>query len=149
MPVSAPNVTTTVVPAPADGLRTLLIPARLDPLASADVVHFPFSLLGRGLPCASVVTNHDLMWLEHAELVDARPLVRRVRESFYQTGMRYALRHATRLIAVSRATADRIHAVVARELRASARDPQRGKPCLRGADQSRSRLGQAARAGWK
>lgn len=110
-PVSAPNVTTSVVSAPADGVRTLLMPARVAPLSSDDVVHFPFSLLGRGLPCPSVVTIHDLMWLEHAEKVDARPLVNRVRAGFYQTGMRYALRHATRLIAVSQATADRIHAV--------------------------------------
>src|SRR3954471_21380706 len=101
VPVAAANVTTSVVPAPADGLRTLLMPARLDPLSADDVVHFPFSLLGRGLPCASVVTIHDLMWLEHSAKVDARPLMRRVRESFYQAGMRYALRHATRLIAVS------------------------------------------------
>ncbi|HEY0466054.1 MAG TPA: glycosyltransferase family 1 protein [Polyangiaceae bacterium] len=111
-PVSAPNVTTQVVSAPADGLRTLLRPAALAPLSSEDVVHFPFSLLGRGLPCASVVTIHDLMWLEHPSQVDARPLVRRVRAGFYQTGMRQALRHATRLIAVSQATADRIHAVL-------------------------------------
>jgi len=110
-PVSAPNVTTQVVTAPADGLRTLLTPAALAPLASDDVVHFPFSLLGRGLPCARVVTIHDLMWLEHPAKVDARPLVRRVRASFYQAGMRQALRSATRLIAVSRATADRVIAV--------------------------------------
>jgi glycosyltransferase involved in cell wall biosynthesis len=110
-PVSAPNVTTTVVPAPADGLRTLLVPSTLGALSATDVVHFPFSLLGRGLPCKSVVTIHDLMWLEHAAEVDGRPLMRRLRETFYQAGMRYALRHATRLIAVSRATADRIHAV--------------------------------------
>ena len=111
VPVIAPNVTTSVVAAAADGLRTLLSPAALDPLASDDVVHFPFSLLGRGLPCPSVVTIHDLMWLEHVAKVDARPLLRSVRASFYQTGMRYALRHATRLIAVSRSTADRIQAV--------------------------------------
>jgi len=110
-PVIAPNVTTSVVTAPADGLRTLLMPAALDPLASDDVVHFPFSLLGRGLPCNSVVTIHDLMWLEAPNLVDARPLVHSVRARFYRTGMREALRSATRLIAVSRATADRIHAV--------------------------------------
>jgi len=110
-PVSAPNVTTSVVHAPADGLRTLLMPAHVDPLSSDDVMHFPFSLLGRGLPCASVVTMHDLMWLEQPEKVDARTFMRRVRAGFYQSGMRYALRHASRLIAVSRATADRIHAV--------------------------------------
>jgi len=110
-PVNATNVTTSVVAAPADGLRTLLRPAGLDRLSSTDIVHFPFSLLGRGLPCASVVTIHDLMWLEHAAKVDARPLMRGVRAGFYQAGMRYALHHATRLIAVSQATADRIYAV--------------------------------------
>jgi glycosyltransferase involved in cell wall biosynthesis len=111
VPVLAPNVTTTVVPAPADGLRTLFRPAALDPLSSGDVFHSPNSLLGRGLPCATVVTIHDLMWLEHVTKVDAQPLLRRVRAGFYQTGMRYALRRATRLIAVSQATADRIQAV--------------------------------------
>jgi glycosyltransferase involved in cell wall biosynthesis len=111
VPVEAPNVTTRVVPAPADGLRTLLWPTLLDSLSHSDVVHFPFSLLGRGLPCPSVVTIHDLMWIEHTEKVEGRPLMRRLRSGFYRTGMRYALRHATRLIAVSQATADRIHAL--------------------------------------
>ncbi len=107
-PVSAPNVSCVTVPAVADGLRTLMRPASLDSLLPDDVMHFPFSVLGRGLPCASVVTIHDLMWLEHSAKVDARPMLRRVRASFYQAGMRYALAHATRLIAVSQATADRI-----------------------------------------
>jgi len=110
-PVNAANVTTQVVPAPADGLRTLLRPAALAPLSPEDVVHFPYSLLGRGLPCARVVTIHDLMWLEHPDLVDFRPLMSRVRAGFYRAGMRKALRSATRLIAVSQATADRILAV--------------------------------------
>ena len=110
-PIVAPNVTCVTVPAVADGLRTLFRPASLDELTPEDVVHFPFSLLGRGLPCPSVVTIHDLMWLEHAAKVDARPLLRRLRARYYQRGMRTALAHATRLIAVSRATADRIIAV--------------------------------------
>ena len=111
VPVSAPNVTTSVVPAPADGLRTLFRPTLLGQLSPEDVIHFSASLLGWGLPCSSVVTVHDLMWLEHAAKVDGRPLVRRARARFYQAGMLQALRHATRLIAVSRATADRMHAV--------------------------------------
>lgn len=110
-PVSFENVSCTPVSAPSDGLRTLLVPSRLGQLGASDVVHFPFSLLGRGLPCASVVTIHDLMWLEQPELVDGRPFVRRVREHYYQRGMRWALRHATRLIAVSEATASRMRAV--------------------------------------
>ena len=109
-PPTAPNLTHTVVSATADGLGTLLWPARLDPLADDDVVHFPCGMLGRGLPCASVVTINDLMWLEQPELVDGRPVWRRLRQHYYQLGMRAALAHATRIIAISRATADRIAA---------------------------------------
>jgi glycosyltransferase involved in cell wall biosynthesis len=109
--VSFENVTCTAVSAPSDGLRTLLVPSRLGELRATDVVHFPFSLLGRGLPCASVVTIHDLMWLESPELVDGRPFMRRVRQHYYQRGMLWALRHATRLIAVSEATASRMRIV--------------------------------------
>ena len=110
-PVSFENVSCTPVSAPSDGLRTLLVPSWLGQLRASDVVHFPFSLLGRGLPCASVVTIHDLMWIERPELVDGRPFMRRVRQHYYQRGMRWALRHATRLIAVSEATASRMRAV--------------------------------------
>ena len=110
-PVTASNVVCVTVPATPDGLRTLVRPSSLDALAPSDVVHFPVSLLGRGLPCPSVVTIHDLMWLEQPEKVDARPVLRRARAGYYQVGMRNALRSATRLIAVSRATADRIAAV--------------------------------------
>src|SRR5258706_1098859 len=109
-PITAPNVSSQLVKARADGPRTLLAPALLDRLEPGDVVHFPHSLLGRGLPCASVVTIHDLMWLEQPELVDARAFVRHARQRFYQTGMRWALENATRLLTVSNATADRIPA---------------------------------------
>jgi glycosyltransferase involved in cell wall biosynthesis len=110
-PVVSPNVTCVAVPATADGLRTLLRPSSLDSLEPSDVMHFPFSLLGRALPCPTVVTIHDLMWVEHAAKVDARPFLQHARAGYYRTGMRTALRNATRLIAVSNATADRIRAV--------------------------------------
>jgi glycosyltransferase involved in cell wall biosynthesis len=110
-PVSAPNVSCTPVTAPSDGLRTLLLPRVLGHLAASDVVHFPFSVLGRGLPCASVVTIHDLMWLEQPELVDGRPFLRRMRQPYYRRGLHWALTRATRIIAVSEATAQRIRAV--------------------------------------
>src|SRR6185369_3322849 len=82
-PVSFSNVHCRPVQAPADGLRTLLTPRWLGRLAPADVIHFPFSLLGRGLRCATVVTVHDLMWLEQPELVEARPLMRQLRRPYY------------------------------------------------------------------
>jgi glycosyltransferase involved in cell wall biosynthesis len=110
-PVRADNVSTVTVRATADGLFTLLAPSLLDELRRDDVVHFPTSLLGRGVRCASVVTVHDLMWVEHPRWVDGRRFLRRLRQPYYQLGMRWALRHATRLIAVSKATADRIAAV--------------------------------------
>lgn len=110
-PVAAPNVECVTVPATPDGLRTLVRPSSLDALEPNDVMHFPASLLGRRLPCPTVVTIHDLMWLEQPEKVDARPIQQRVRASYYQAGMRNALRSATRLIAVSQATADRIAVV--------------------------------------
>lgn len=111
VPVISPNVRCSVVPAVADGLRTLLSPSSLNPLQPSDVLHLPFSLLGRALPCPAVVTIHDLMWLEQPELVDARPGLNRLRGAFYQIGMRVALARASRLIAVSHATADRMIAV--------------------------------------
>ncbi|HWZ91958.1 MAG TPA: glycosyltransferase family 1 protein [Polyangiaceae bacterium] len=111
-PPAAPNLSHTVVSATADGLGTLLWPARLDPLAEDDVVHFPCGILGRGIRCASVVTINDLMWLEQPELVDMRPVSRRIRQNYYQLGMHWALARATRIIAISQATADRIEARV-------------------------------------
>jgi len=111
-PVAFPNVRCQPISAPADGLRTLLAPQRLGRLEPDDVVHFPFSLLGRGLRCATVVTVHDLMWLEQPELVEGRPLMRRIRQRYYQQGMRWAMRRATRLIAVSEATRARMVAQV-------------------------------------
>jgi glycosyltransferase involved in cell wall biosynthesis len=111
VPVTGPNVTCRPVSAPSDGLRTLLTPSWLGRLDPADVVHFPFSILGRGLPCATVVTIHDLMWLEQPELVEGRTLARHVRRPYYYRGVTWALRHATRLIAVSEATRARMVAV--------------------------------------
>ncbi len=107
-PVTLPNVTCRAVAAPSDGLRTLLTPSWLGRLGPTDVMHCPFSLMGRGMRCATVVTIHDLMWLEQPELVEGRPLMRRVRLPYYRRGMRWALRFATRLIAVSEATRARM-----------------------------------------
>lgn len=101
-----PNVSTEVVRAPGDGLGTLMWPARLGS-TRGDVTHLPANLLGRGLGPA-VVTVHDLMWLEHPHWVEGRPLLRPLRRAYYVAGARHALARAERLLAVSRATADRI-----------------------------------------
>lgn len=107
-PIRASNVSNRVVRAGADGLRTLLCPGVLGPLEESDVIHFSHSILGRGLPCATVVTIHDLMWLEHPHWVDGRPFIRRIRQGYYRQGMRWAMQNATRILTVSKATAERI-----------------------------------------
>lgn len=110
-PIEADNVSHHCIARSPDGLATMFVPSRLDTLESGDVVHFPNSLLGRGVRQASVVTIHDLMWLETPSLVDGRPLVRRARQPFYQSAMRRALERATHIITVSKATADRVLAL--------------------------------------
>ncbi|MBW2457251.1 MAG: glycosyltransferase family 4 protein [Deltaproteobacteria bacterium] len=109
---AAPNVSHRVVKAPADGPRTVFAPGLLDRLRRDDVVHFPHSLLGWPIAAATVVTIHDLMWVEHPEWVESRAWLRRLRYPFYRHGMMIALRRATRLVAVSQATADRIVALI-------------------------------------
>jgi glycosyltransferase involved in cell wall biosynthesis len=104
----APNVRETLVPAAANGLRTLLCPALLADLAGTDVLHAPFNILGRGLPCRSVVTVHDLMWLLAPALAEGLSPATPLKALFYRDGIVRALRHATRLIAISNATADSV-----------------------------------------
>ncbi len=102
----APNTSQRIVTAPANGLRTLLWPSVLDRLEPDDVVHFPSNILGPGLPCAAVVTIHDVMWLDHPEYIEPHPLFRMVRRSFFGSGIRRALRQASRILTVSHASAD-------------------------------------------
>jgi glycosyltransferase involved in cell wall biosynthesis len=62
-----------------------------------------------------VVTLHDLIWIEHRHLIRSGGLapVSRVATNLYaQTAMRYALRRADRIIAISRHTASRATAVL-------------------------------------
>ena len=104
----AVNTSQTLVRAAANSPATLLWPARLASLRSVDVLHAPFNILGRGIPVPTVVTVHDLMWLETPELCEQPGWRRSVRARFYGAGLRRALRHATRIVAISQATADAI-----------------------------------------
>ncbi len=104
----APNVRESRVAAPANGLRTLFTPSRLVDLRGVDVFHAPFNLLGRGIACPTVVTIHDLMWLEAPGLAEGVSLATPFKARFYRDGIERALHEATRLVAISRATADAI-----------------------------------------
>ncbi len=107
---SGPNVTLRPVQGDPLGPGTYLWPQWLAPLEDADVFHSPQNIIGRGLSCPTVVTVHDTMWLTSPALVEGNALLRAVNWPFLAGGAWHALRRATRLLAVSEATADSIRA---------------------------------------
>ena len=72
-----------------------------------DVFHSPHNTMPRGLPCASVVTVHDVMAIERPDL-HLQGLERVAKRVYFRQAIWRALRQATRLVAQSKATADRI-----------------------------------------
>lgn len=103
----APNADdVTVRPGPNSPVSALW-PRRDASFADVDVFHNPHNLLPRGIPCASVVTLHDVMALEEPRM-HLRGLERMVKRFYYPQALRRAIREATCLITPSRATADRI-----------------------------------------
>ncbi len=74
---------------------------------NVDVFHSPHNTMPRGLPCASVVTVHDVMAIERPDL-HLQGLERVVKSVYFRQAIWRALRQATRLVAPSKATADRI-----------------------------------------
>ncbi len=107
---SGPNVTLRPVAGDPLGPGTYLWPQWLAPLHDADVFHSPQNILGIGLPCPTVVTVHDTMWLTSPALVEGNVAMRVVNWPFLGGGAWNALRRATRLLSVSEATAESIRA---------------------------------------
>ena len=99
----------TVRPGPASPWL-LLWPQRYASFDDVDVFHSPHNILPRRVPCASVVTVHDVMSIERPAL-HLQGLERLVKSKYYQQAVWRALREATRLITVSQATADRVCAL--------------------------------------
>ncbi|MFZ1218810.1 MAG: glycosyltransferase family 1 protein, partial [Chthoniobacterales bacterium] len=106
----AANTSSVVVRAGPNSPWPLLWPGRYASFADVDVFHGPHNLMPRGLPCPSVVTIHDVMAIEMPGL-HLQGLERVAKSVYYRQAIWRALRHATRLIAQSKATADRICAV--------------------------------------
>ncbi len=112
------NTSESLVHSAANGFSTLALPTRLVNLEGIDVLHAPFNILGRGIPCPTVVTIHDLMWLEAPADAEGLSLVTPFKAAYYADGIRRALRRADCLVAISKATADAIRRA---EPRASSR----------------------------
>lgn len=107
----ASNVTEVQVDAGANSVPTLLWPSRLVDLSGIDVLHAPFNILGRGVRCATVVTLHDLIWLLTPAASEGLTLATPPQVLFYRDGILRTLREATRIIAISQATADAVSLV--------------------------------------
>lgn len=107
---SAPNADEVTVHAGPNSPFSAFRPRRDASFAGVDVFHNPHNLLPRGIPCASVVTIHDVMALEEPRM-HLRGLERMVKRFYYPQALRRAIREATCLITPSRATADRICAL--------------------------------------
>jgi glycosyltransferase involved in cell wall biosynthesis len=99
----------TVRPAPPSPW-VLLWPERYASFDNVDVFHSPHNLMPRRVPCASVVTIHDVMSIERPGL-HLQGIERAVKSKYYQQAVWRALGEATRLIAPTQATADRVCAL--------------------------------------
>jgi len=110
-PLSAASNTSevTVRPAPASPWP-LLWPQRYASFNGIDVFHSPHNMMPRRVPCPSVVTIHDVMSIERPGL-HLQGIERVVKSKYYQQAVWRAIREATRLIAPTRATADRVCAL--------------------------------------
>ncbi len=110
-PLSAqPNTSEITVHAAPASPWPLLWPQRYGPFTGVDLFHSPHNILPRALPCASVVTVHDVMAIDQPKL-HLQGIERLFKSKYYQQAVWRALRHATRLIAPSKAAADRICAL--------------------------------------
>lgn len=95
----------------ANSLMTLAGPWALDRLTARDLFHAPANILGYGMPCPSIVTVHDVMWLERPADCQPSPWLRPISQTYYHIGIRRALRRARRILTVSNASARAIQQI--------------------------------------
>jgi glycosyltransferase involved in cell wall biosynthesis len=99
------------VAAMANGVLSLVAPTSLDRLMPHDVFHATYNILGRGLPCRSIVTVHDVMWVDAPADCQPDAWRRPISAAYFGNGIRRALRQARRILTVSNVSARRIQGV--------------------------------------
>src|SRR5436305_15071877 len=104
---AAPNTQDVMVRPGPKSPWPLMWPAWYAPFERVDVFHSPHNLLPRGIPCASVVTVHDMMAVERPEL-HLQGLERAVKGLSYPQAVCPALRDSSRIIVPTRSAADRV-----------------------------------------
>ena len=103
-----PNVSHHVLKSGTASVGSLLWPWRLDRFEPDDVFHATANILGFGLPCRSIVTLHDVIWLEHPEWCQPNPWKLPFSRRYFSVGIRHGIDAAQRIITVSHAAADTI-----------------------------------------
>jgi glycosyltransferase involved in cell wall biosynthesis len=108
-PISTrPNVSQHVMTSGTASVGSLLWPSRLDHFQPDDVFHATANILGFGLPCRSIVTLHDVIWLEHPEWCQPNPWLLPFSRRYFSVGIHHGIKAAERIITVSHAAADTI-----------------------------------------
>lgn len=115
---TAANATEETVRAEANGPGTLFTLPVTQRLRNAKLFFAPANILPFAVPCPSVVTVHDLMWLDTPELCRAPGPWGAVETAFYGAGLRNTLRSAAAIVCPSHATKD---AIARRSSRAAGR----------------------------
>ena len=108
---TAANAREVVVRQGANSPLPVYWPAHYVSFHEVDLFHSPGNMMPRGLPCRTVATVHDVMAIERPDL-HLQGIERVAKSLYYQQAVWRALREATRLIAQSKATADRICALL-------------------------------------
>lgn len=90
--------------APANSFSTLYqLVGKID-FSGQDLFHSPFNMMPGKLPCPSVVTLHDIMWLTQPDLCAGFWPERVLVGTLYQKGIRTALCRADHIITISEAS---------------------------------------------
>ena len=105
--LNASNVSEITVPVEPNSLWTIWWPERYASFDGIDLFHAAHNILSCHVPCATVVTIHDLLAIDYPELAFTR-WSQRVKRLYYRQAQWRALRDATRLVATTSVMADRI-----------------------------------------
>jgi glycosyltransferase involved in cell wall biosynthesis len=104
---NASNVSEITVPVEPNSLWTIWWPEHYASFDGVNLFHAPHNILPCHVPCATVVTIHDLLSFDYPALAFTR-WSQRIKRVYYPRAQWRALRHATSLIATTSVTADRI-----------------------------------------
>ncbi len=99
------------VSASPNGAISVAAPWLLDRLTPHDVFHATSNILGSGLPRRSIVTIHDVMWINELEICQPDAWRRPISRAYFGNGIRRALQKARKIITVSHTSACSIRSI--------------------------------------